>query len=106
VAQEAEISSAEGAGELSQPADPPLLCAPAAPTEAAGSACVRGATFLAASGDLTLPWLAGLGDFFSVGGGSGGDGFQAPPPALDLDIHLQVHIIISAHVLHCLLSLA
>lgn len=49
----------------------------------------RGATFSAADGDLTLPWLGQLGDFFSVAY-SGDLPEAAPPPPLDLDVHLQV----------------
>ena len=60
-----------------------------APTEAAASVAARGATFSAADGDLTLPWLGQLGDFFSVAY-SGDLPEAAPPPPLDLDVHLQV----------------
>lgn len=61
--------------------------------EAAASVAARSATFSAADGDLTLPWLGQLGDFFSVA--CSGDLLEAPPPPpLDLDVHLQVSLVL------------
>ncbi|BDA50280.1 probable autophagy-related protein 2 at C-terminar half [Coccomyxa sp. Obi] len=71
-------------GDASQQPHPML----AAPTEACASVAARGATFSAVAGDLTLPWLGQLGDFFSVGC-AGEPSEDPPPPPLDLDVHLK-----------------
>ena len=62
--------------------------------EAVASVAACGATFLAAAGDLSLPWLGQLGDFFAVAYST--EAPEAAPAApLDLAVHLQVSVLIN-----------
>ena len=63
--------------------------------EAVASVAARGATFLAAAGDLALPWLGQLGDFFAVAYSPEGPEAAAAAP-LDLAVHLQVSMAMFA----------
>lgn len=58
----------------------------------------RGVTFLAAAGDLTLPWLRSLGDFFLVSCSPDGAEQPLPPNSLDLSVHLQACLFYSSLV--------
>lgn len=50
-------------------------------SEGIGSLLVKGTTFATDAGDLTLPWLTDLANFFAVGGAGGYvGGVDAPPP--------------------------
>ena len=79
------MSGGTGSGDASRQPHPML----AAPTEACASVAARGTSFSAVAGDLTLPWLGQLGDFFSVGCAADPPE-DPPPPPLDLDVHLRV----------------
>ena len=58
--------------------------------EGIGSVSVIGATFATDSGDLTLPWLTDLANFFAVGGYEGGVEDTLPaPPAMTWSVALQ-----------------
>ena len=64
--------------------------------EAVASVAARGATFLAAAGDLALPWLGQLGDFFAVAYSADPPEVAPPPAPLELAVHLQVSVHILA----------
>lgn len=58
--------------------------------EACASVAARGVTFSAASGDLTLPWLAQMGDFLAVAYSVELLEAAPPPAPLSVSVHLRV----------------
>ena len=65
---------------------PPTL----ANLEGIGSVTISGVTFATDAGDLTLPWLTDLANFFAVGGYQGGaEATPLAPPAMTWSVALQ-----------------
>ena len=70
----------------------PGQAAALANSEGIGSLLINGTTFATDAGDLTLPWLTGLGNFFTIGvaGGYQGVAEVTPiPPAMTWSVALQ-----------------